>query len=62
MKIKAYWKSLNPFNPDIDKLGYAKTIYVPDDTDLKEIEQFAKDDSKNGYRFDKIEVLEDNVE
>lgn len=57
MKVRASWKSINPFRPNVDELGYTKTVEIPDGTDLKEIEQLAKDDSKNGYRFDKIEVL-----
>jgi len=61
MKVKAYWKSKNPFHPDINQLGYTKTVEVPDNTDLKDMEQFAKDDSRNGYRFDKIEVVEPNA-
>lgn len=56
MKVKATWKSINPCNPDINQLGYAKTVIVPDDTDLKELEKFAKEDSRNGYRFNKLEV------
>lgn len=58
MKVKAYWKSINPFRINIDELGYTKTVEVPNDTDLKVLEDFAKEDSKNGYRFDKLEVIE----
>ena len=61
MKVKAYWKNKNPFHPDISQFGYTKTVDVPDDTDLADIEKFAKDDCRNGYRFDKIEVIEPNA-
>lgn len=57
MKIKAHWKSINPFHPDPNQLGYTKTIEVSDDMDLTEIEQFAKDDTITGYKFSKIEIL-----
>jgi hypothetical protein len=58
MKVRAYWKSINPFHPDIDQLSYSKTVDVPDDTDLKVLEDFAKEDSRNGYRFDRLEILQ----
>lgn len=58
MKVKAHWKSINPFQPDISQLGYTKTIEVPDDTDMKELEEFAKNNSKEGYKFDKLEKLD----
>ena len=57
MKVRAHWKSINPFIPDIDQLGYTKTVDVPDDTDMKFLEEAAKQDSRNGYRFDKIEII-----
>ena len=56
MKIRARWKNKNPFG-EIDRLSYTKTVEVPDDTDLKILEQFAKEDTLEGYQFDKIEVL-----
>lgn len=58
MKVKAYWKSKNPFLPRWEDLAYSKTVDVPDDTDMDELEQHAKDDSKDGYVFDKLEKIE----
>lgn len=55
MKIKAFWKSNNPFIPDPTALVYTKTVEVPDNTDLKKLEEFAKSDTLPGYHFDKIE-------
>ena len=26
MKVRAHWKSINPFIPDIDQLGYTKQL------------------------------------
>lgn len=57
MKVKAYWKSINPFHPDPNQLGYTKTVDVPDDTILDELKDFAEADSRSGYVFDKFEVL-----
>jgi len=57
MKIKAIWRRINPFHPNISQLAYSKTIEFPDGTALKDIEEFAKEDSRNGYRFYKLEVL-----
>ncbi|MAX23413.1 MAG: hypothetical protein CMJ19_02820 [Phycisphaeraceae bacterium] len=57
MKVKATWKSKNPFHPDISQLGYTKTVDVPDDTDLEELKQYAISDTRNGYLFDKLEVI-----
>ena len=57
MKVKATWISINPFIPDFDQLGYSKTIDIPDNSNLEEIERFARKDSINGYRFDKLEIL-----
>jgi hypothetical protein len=57
MNIKAHWKSKNPFHPDINQLSYTKTVEVPDGTDMKVLEEFAKEDTKPGYLFDRIEVL-----
>ena len=57
MKVKAYWKSKNPFIPDPTKLEYSKTIKVQNDMDLKELEDFAKEDSMEGYSFDRLEVV-----
>jgi hypothetical protein len=65
MKIKAYWKPIirNPFIPDVNRIptGYTKTVEVPDDMELKEVEDFAKMDTQKGYEFDKIEIVDDNV-
>jgi hypothetical protein len=65
MKIKAYWKPIirNPFIPDINRIprGCTKTVEVPDDMDLKEVENFAKADTQEGYVFDKIEVMPDDA-
>ena len=58
MKIKAHWKNKNPF-ADIGRLRYHKEVEVPDDTDLKIIEQFAKNDTKEGFVFEKLEILTD---
>lgn len=57
MKIRAYWKSKNPFNPDISQLVYTKTVEVPNDSNLKVLEKFAIEDTQPGYVFDKIEIL-----
>lgn len=57
MKVKAIWKSKNPFNPDINQLRYSKTVNVPDDTDMEELEKHAKNDSQEGYVFDKFEPI-----
>ena len=56
-KVKAFWKSKNPFRPNIEDLGYSKIIEVPSDTDMEELEDFAKEDSMEGYRFDRFEIL-----
>jgi hypothetical protein len=58
MKIKAYWKNKNPF-AEIDRLAYSKTVELPDGTDLENIRQFAIEDTKDGFVFDKLEVLTD---
>ena len=58
MKVKAYWKSKNPFIPDVEKLGYSKTVEVPDDTDLEQLKEFAIQDSMEGYFFDRLEIIE----
>lgn len=57
MEIKATWKSKNPFIPDVTELGYTKTVKVPDDTDIKVLEDFAKEDTLDGYVFEKIEII-----
>ncbi len=57
MKIKATYKNLNPFHPDINRLGYSKTVEVPDDTNMDQLKQAAIEDTRNGFRFDKIEKL-----
>ena len=57
MKVKAICKSINPFIPDVNQLSYSKTIEVPDDTDMEQLKQFAIEDSRQGYRFDRLEVI-----
>lgn len=57
MKVKAIWRSKNPFHPDIDRLSYSKTVEVPDDTDMDELKKFAIEDSLDGYFFSKFEIL-----
>ena len=57
-KIRAYWKNKNPFIPDINQLIYTKTIEVPDDIDMEQLKIFAIEDSKQGYIFDKFEVID----
>lgn len=59
MKIKAHWKSKNPFNPDIDRLAYTKTVEVPDDTDMDVLKQFAVEDTKPGYKFVMLEKIDE---
>lgn len=61
MKVKAFWKSINPFIPDINQLGYSKTIEVADDIDLKVVEQLAIEDSRSGYKFDRLEIVSENA-
>lgn len=56
MKVKAFWICKNPFE-DIDRMSYTKTVEVPDDTDMEVLKRFAEEDSKQGYRFEKFEVL-----
>ena len=58
MKIKAIWKSKNPFHPDVTQLSYTKIVEVPDDTDMEELKQFAIKDSRPGYTFDKLEKIQ----
>ncbi len=58
MKVKAYWKSKNPFLPDVEDLSYSKTVEVPDNTSLEDLKKFAIKDSREGYSFDKLEKLE----
>ncbi len=58
MKVKAIWRSKNPFRPDIDSLSYSKTVEVPDDTDMEELKKFAIEDSLEGYFFTKFEILQ----
>lgn len=58
MKVIAYWKSINPFHPDISRLSYTKTVEVPDGTALGALEDFAREDTKEGYRFDRLEVIQ----
>ena len=57
MKIKAYDKAINPFHPEPNMLGYAKTVEVSDDTDMGWLEKMAKENTRKGYKFDKIEKL-----
>lgn len=57
MKVKAYWKNKNPF-ADIERLAYSKTVEVPDGTDLEIIKQFAIEDTKDGFFFDRLEVID----
>lgn len=57
MKVKAIWRSKNPFHPDIDRLSYSKTVEVPDDTDMDELKKFAIEDSKDGYVFINFETF-----
>jgi hypothetical protein len=57
MKIQAIWKSKNPFNPDVDMLRYQKTVEVPDDVDIEELKKLAVKDSKDGYVFEKFNIL-----
>ena len=54
MKVKAIWRSINPFLINVDQLSYSKTVDVPDDTDMDELKQFAIEDSLPGYAFYKI--------
>lgn len=57
MKVMAYWKSINPFHPDISRLSYTITFEVPDGTDLGVLEDFARKDTIEGYRFDRLEEI-----
>lgn len=57
MKVKAHWKSINPFHPDISRLSYTKTVEVPAGTDLGVLEDFARKDTIEGYRFDRLEEI-----
>ncbi len=59
MKVKAYWKSTNPFIPNVDLLGYSKTVDVPDNTDMGQLKEFAISDSRDGYVFEKFEIIEE---
>ena len=57
MRVKAIYRSDNPFEPRIEDLGYSKTIEVSDDIDIKWLEKMAKEDTKEGYYFEKLEKL-----
>lgn len=57
MKVKAIWRSKNPFHTDIDRLSYSNTVEVPDDTDMEELKKFAIEDSMDGYVFLNFETL-----
>ena len=56
-KVKAYWKSKNPFIPNVNLLTYSKTVEVPDDTDMEELKEFAIADSRESYTFDRLEEI-----
>ncbi len=58
MKVKATYKSI-PFNPDIPKIGYSKTVDVPDDMDMKRLEMFAIEDTMEGYKFDTLKKIKE---
>ncbi|NQU54088.1 MAG: hypothetical protein HQ522_16285 [Bacteroidetes bacterium] len=57
MKVRAYYKSINPFRPNIEDLRYSKTVDVPEGTDMEVLEKFAIEDTRSGYVFDKIEEV-----
>jgi hypothetical protein len=59
MKVKASYKAINPFHPDPRKLMYSVTVNVPEEADMEELEIAAKEAAKEGYRFDKIEKVEE---
>lgn len=61
MKVKATWRNKNPFEPNIDRLSYTKTVEVPDDTDMDVLKEFAITDSKQGYVFIKFEKIDEIV-
>ena len=58
MKIKARWRKtgLNPFQQMFHEGDFiSKTVEVDDDVEMKQLEQFAKDNTQEGYEF--IEVV-----
>lgn len=63
MKINATWKKkgLNPFKLYFSPNDYiGKIVEVSDDTDMKELEKDAIEDTQKGYKFIKIEKVLDS--
>lgn len=57
MKVKAIYRSKNPFLPNVKDLRYSKTVDVPDDTSMEVLEEFAKEDCRKNYELQSIEKL-----
>ena len=65
MKIKAIWKPVirNPFIPNMYMIptDQFKVVEVPDDTNIKQLEEYAKQDTPDRYVFDRIEIVPDDT-
>jgi len=61
MKIKAIWRPIirNPFNPNVHMIpvDQFKVVEVPDNTNMEQLEEYAKQDTPDRYVFDRIEVV-----